>query len=186
MLVANTHRRSALAAIETPTGNESITLSERQVVFLMQINGAPTGTDLVNLCKGIGLTAAAEDGRVMKSQDLCLMWNGPGMWVAESDSDRAISRLGEAFSATDATITDISHGRTVIRVDGRKSVALLSKGCSFDIESMQSGQVISSLLSHMNIMLHRVQDQAFDIYVLRSFGESLHEWLVDAAREWSN
>jgi len=192
--VVDSSRQSALATIEIPTGNARIGLSERRSRYLMQINGAPAGQALAAMLSTIGFSPDSSQPEVqsevgapaMVSSDLSLLWNGPGMWFAVSDSEQAMHRLGDGLANSDATITDLSQARTVFRLTGSESTALLSKGCPVDLESMSDNTVVSSHIGHFNTLIHKMNSDTYDIYVFRSFGLALYEWLADAAVEWSS
>jgi len=182
--VVDSNRQSALATIEVPTGNTRIALSERRSRYSMQINGAPTGQALTTILTAMGFSHDASQlamrssvgsSPAIVSNDLTLLWNGPGMWFAVSDSDQAMRRLGDSLADSDATITDLSQARTVFRLTGSESGTLLSKGCPVDLDSMVSNTVVSSHIGHFNTLIHRIDTSTFDIYVFRSFGLALYE-----------
>ena len=181
MLVVNPDRRSAVAGVTPFASNDAVAISERRVRYLLQINGAPTGSDFEQFLNAAGLRGNSDTGSTLVANDLSLLWNGPQMWFAQSDSQQAVSRLGDSLSRTSATISDVSHGRTIFRLAGREAGTLISKGCPVDIGAMPNASVVSSHIGHLNVMIHKIEDQTFDLFVFRSFGQALYEWLADAA-----
>mgnify|MGYP002267149987 CR=1 FL=1 len=94
------------------------------------------------------------------------------------------AKLGERLSSSDATISDLSHARTVLRVSGPAWKDLLAKGCPADIDAMAPGDCVASLLSHFTVVIHCTGADSADVYVFRSFGASLWEWLRGGAAEF--
>lgn len=151
-----------------------IVLSERRPLSMAQVNGAPDGS---------GPTAL---GSVVLDTTT-LLWTGPGQWFVLSDSlgpEALMTELEERLSSSDATVSDLSHARTVLRVGGTAWKDLLAKGCPADIDAMLPGDCIASLLSHFTVIIHCTADDSADVYVFRSFGASLWEWLRGGAEEF--
>ena len=177
--MAENNRRSALEAHYRPgrhgvAGREGVTLVERRGLAMAQVNGAPEG-------EGPARLAAKTSG------DFTLLWTGPGQWFVVSDRAspaELVAQFEERFSSTDATLTDLSHARTVVRIAGGAWRDLLAKGCPADIDAMKSGECVASLLSHFTVVIHCVADDTADVYVPRSFGASLWDWLRGGAEEF--
>ena len=177
--MAESRRRSALERHYHPgrhgaSGSEGVTLVERRGLAMAQVNGAPEGEGPAPL--GSEITG-----------DTLLLWTGPGQWFAVSEQARPealIAQLEERLSASDAGVTDLSHARTVVRITGPAWRDLLAKGCPADVDAMASGDCVASLLGHFSVVIHCVVDDAADVYVFRSFGASLWEWLRGGAEEF--
>lgn len=158
----------------TGAGRPALRLRERRGLSMAQVNGAP-------MASGPGRLTALEEGA------MALLWTGPGQWFAVSetlDSEGLLSALEERLSSTDATITDLSHARTVVRVSGTAWRDLLAKGCPIDMDAMKPGACVASLLGHFSVVIHCIADDTADVYVFRSFGASLWEWLRGGAEEF--
>lgn len=155
-------------------GTPGITLSERRGVAMAQVNGAPEGSGPLAL----GSQTAGE---------VTLLWTGPGQWFAVSeglDAAGLVGALEERLSSSDATVSDLSHARTVVRVAGTAWRELLAKGCPADVDAMMPGDCVATLLSHFTVVIHCVAEDSADVYVFRSFGASLWEWLRGGAEEF--
>jgi heterotetrameric sarcosine oxidase gamma subunit len=162
-------------------------LEEQRPAAIAQINGAPTELQLASALGFLALDSTIEPRRACTGKGGTLLWNGPGQWLAVSPSTSArgfIRDLRGALEPSGATITDLSHARSVIRIAGPKAREVMLKGCPLDLDSFEVNDCASSLLSHFNVQIHCLGDQTFDLYVFRSFGLALWEWLVDAALEY--
>jgi sarcosine oxidase subunit gamma len=178
--VADRQRRSALERhYETGrfgaggSGTPGITLAERRGLSMAQVNGAPEEGGP----PALGSTSIG---------DTTLLWTGPGQWfaISEASAESLIGDLEERCSSSDATVSDLGHARTVVRVGGPAWRDLLAKGCPADIDAMVPGECIASLLSHFTVVIHCVAEDCADVYVFRSFGANLWEWLRGGAEEF--
>jgi sarcosine oxidase subunit gamma len=87
--------------------------------------------------------------------------------------------------AAGGLLTDLGHGRTVIRVEGEAARALLAKGVGPDLHPsvFPTGACLQTTVAHTNILLHAVDAAPrFDLYVPRSYAADFWDWLCDAAR----
>ena len=192
--MVDTSRRSALDG-HYETGNfgsegpegPGVSLSERRPSAMAQVNGAPDEARLAELLSTLAPDAAPKPLSSFQAEGLRMLWTGPGQWFAMSDSMAPavlVSTLEDVLAGTDATVTDLSHARTVLRISGPACKDLLTKGCPADVEAMAPGDCLLSLLSHFNVLVDCVAEDACEVYVFRSFGLSLWEWLTDAAGEF--
>lgn len=168
-------------------GLPGIVLEERRPSAVAQINGAPPREPMAKALSFLKLQTAPEPRQACLGHGVTLLWNGPGQWLAVASTAPAaefIADLREALEAEGATVTDLSHARTVIRVAGPKVRGVLLKGCPLDIEDFNVDDCAASLLGHLNVQIHCVGERTFDVYVFRSFGLALWEWLTDAALEY--
>ncbi len=190
--MSDVNRTSALAGYRrdsrfgSSNGETSgVTLEELELSAIAQINGAPDESVLQ------GKLASDEPllpNRAALGPSYDLVWNGPGKWLVVSASEEPgtlLAGLRNLLEDTDATVTDLSHARTVIRITGARACDVLCKGCPADIESMRSGDSMATLMGTLSSVVHcREAGHSFDVYVFRSFGRSYWEWLTDASLEY--
>ena len=151
----------------------------------MQLNGAPAEDELSKHLKP--LKPAPASLKATAKGSMTLLWNGPGMWLVTSPEQAAAdlrAEIEEALDGTDATLTDLSQARTVATVEGPRAKDLVAKACPLDIDAMQAGDTSPSVLGHFNVQVHCVSEECFDLYVFRSFGLALWEWLIEEALEF--
>lgn len=180
------HPKSRLRTAGTG-GLPGAVLEEQRPAAIAQINGAPQEPRLASALGFLALDSMIESRRACTGKGGTLLWNGPGQWLAVSPSAPArgfIMDLRGALEPSGATVTDLSHARSVIRIAGPKARDVMLKGCPLDLQSFRVNDCASSLLGHLNVQIHCLGDQTFDLYVCRSFGLAMWEWLVDAALEY--
>ena len=82
----------------------------------------------------------------------------------------------------DVAVSDQSHGRVRIVVEGAKAAAMLAKGTAVDLEGMAVGASANTLVGPLGVHLTRTARCATKLMVLRSFAEALwHDLEVMAA-----
>jgi sarcosine oxidase subunit gamma len=94
--------------------------------------------------------------------------------------------LDDALSGVHATLNDVSGGLVALRIGGKDAAALLAKGCTLDLHPkvFKPGQCAQSGIAKAGILLAKVDDETFDVYVRRSFAEYLALWLQRAGAEF--
>jgi heterotetrameric sarcosine oxidase gamma subunit len=166
------HQRGRFGA--SGPGTPGITLSERRGLAMAQVNGAPQdGGPTILGSSPLGEATA--------------LWTGPDQWFVVCESlgaEALVAELEERLSSSDATVSDLSHARTVVRIGGPAWREILGKGCPADVDAMLPGACVASLLSHFTVGIHCVAEDCADVYVFRSFGASLWEWLRGGAEEF--
>lgn len=180
------HRKSKLRTAGAG-GLPGAVLEEQKPAAIVQINGAPPDSRLASALGYLSLESTPEMRRACNGKGGTLLWNGPGQWLAVSPSTPArdfLMDLRRALDPSGATVTDLSHARAVIRIAGPKARDVMLKGCPLDLERFKVNDCASSLLGHLNVQIHCIGDQTFDLYVFRSFGLAMWDWLIDAALEY--
>jgi sarcosine oxidase subunit gamma len=115
-----------------------------------------------------------------------VFWTGPGRWLLLSEK-LAANELEDRLRAYAAgiAVADLSSGRTVIRLCGEVARPILAQGCPIDLHprELPPGNVAHSMFEGISVMLHHLPDgSGFDLYVPRSYGQTMWEWLAEAAR----
>jgi heterotetrameric sarcosine oxidase gamma subunit len=113
-------------------------------------------------------------GRSGGNDALRLIRFEPTVWLVEGD----ISSLGDVL-AEDGALTAISGGIVRIRLFGKGWRKLLMEGGVFDAESpdFAAGCSAATIIDHVNVRLHVIDETTCDAYVPLSFSQGLlHFW----------
>lgn len=119
-----------------------------------------------------------------------ILWLGPDEWLAvctDGDAAALARELEQALAAEHSLVSDVSHGRCVLGLQGRDARHVLMKGCSLDLDpvAFAAGRCAQSALARAHMLLHQVSDApCYHIYVHRSFADYVYRWLEDAAGEY--
>ncbi len=129
---------------------------------------------------GMGASASA--------RGINLHATAPEQWLAVAPgaaADSIAGRLDKKLGAL-AMITDQSHGRTVMHLQGPRSRDVLAKGTAVDLRrsSFTPGSCASTQIGHVGVMIACTEKDSFELSVLRSFAEGFWLGLSELALEW--
>jgi heterotetrameric sarcosine oxidase gamma subunit len=113
-------------------------------------------------------------GRSGGNDALRLIRFEPTVWLVEGDAS-ALS----AILSDDGAVTAIGGGIVRIRLSGKGWRTLLMEGGVFDAESptFAAGCSAATIIDHVNVRLHVVDETTCDAYVPLSFSQGLlHFW----------
>ena len=115
-----------------------------------------------------------------------LLWLGPDNWLVFSSNLNLIEKEKKQFSELDFAITDISHSRAIIELEGNLVNEVLKKGCPLDINSFKEGDCANSVYNGITVTIDFISDNPKKVRIsgLRSFGESLHHSITDSCLEF--
>jgi len=115
-----------------------------------------------------------------------ILWIGPNNWLVFSSVLDLLEKEKNQFNETEFAITDISHSRTIIELEGNLVNEVLKKGCPLDINSLKDGDCANSVYKGISITIDFVSESPKKVRILglRSYGESLHHSVTDACLEF--
>ncbi|RKF05721.1 sarcosine oxidase subunit gamma [Oceaniradius stylonematis] len=161
-----------------------VTLTERFALAICDVCAWPgSETKAANAIKrasGASVTktkdAIAEDAQAFQ--------HAPGRWSVVAQNPALPEALAKAVGEN-GTVVDLSHGRTVLRIDGRQSRRALSKLFPIDFRSDAFPLEKGLATRHHEIFaqIQRVGEDAFDIIVFRSYARAFWHALRKASEE---
>ena len=117
-----------------------------------------------------------------------VIWLGPDEWLIVSDNDNAFLKLQNKIKDIEASLTDVSENRTIIRILGNKVFVLLSKFLVLDLEKNLPTQssCAQTLLVKVPILLVRnssdTQKHEIDIFTNRSHANYIYNLIADGTK----
>jgi sarcosine oxidase subunit gamma len=102
----------------------------------------------------------------------------PGRFTVTHDEEGLAAVFAKALKPTIGTVTDLSHGRTIIRISGQKAEWVLAKLFAIDFAPPAFPLGAGRSTAHHDIFaqIQRVEADGFDIHVFRSFARAF--WLL--------
>ena len=131
-------------------------------------------------------------GEVQGNNETRTAWLGPDEFLIQCTKDKTlniINELTDILGNSFYSLTDVSDYYLTIRLSGKKSIEVLSKGCPLNFKKYLNAKdtCAQSYISKTTVFIDRLaDDQIFDISVRWSFAEYLWEWLEDASLEFSS
>lgn len=164
-----------------------VTLAETQPGSIVQL-AAWRGEEgaLISAIRDVtGLALPDGAGGGVATETKAAFGFAPGKFlVADQDEGLAASFAGAVGPGT-GTITDLSHGRTAIRVGGPKAEWVLAKffAVDFSLPAFSLGSGVSTVHHDIFAQIQRTGADQFDVYVFRSFARSFWNSLCHASEE---
>ena len=127
-----------------------------------------------------------ESQSVVSNNDTRILWNGPKNWLLVSTKKDLLKNIIEVFKETDFAVTDLSHSRAIIQIEGKEVKEVLKKGCPFNFNILEKNNSINSAYNGIAFTVDMLDDNSDKIrlFALRSFGESLYHSITDACLEF--
>ena len=123
---------------------------------------------------------------VVSNNDTRILWNGPKNWLLVSTKKDLLKNISEVLKETDFAVTDLSHSRAIIEVEGHDVREVLKKGCPYNFNILEKNNSINSTYNGIAFTVDMIDDNPDKIrlFALRSFGESLYHSITDSSLEF--
>ena len=123
---------------------------------------------------------------VVSNNNTRILWTGPKNWLLISTKKDLQKNIIEVFKETDFAVTDLSHSRAIIQLEGQDAKEVLKKGCPFNFNILEKNNSINSTYNGIAFTVDMIDNNPDKIrlFALRSFGESLYYSISDASLEF--
>ena len=123
---------------------------------------------------------------VINNNDTRILWNGPKNWLLVSKKKDLLKNILQNFKETDFAVTDLSHSKAIIEIEGKDVKEVLKKGCPFNFNTLEKNNSINSIYNGITFTVDMINDSPDKVrlFALRSFGESLYHSITDASLEF--
>ena len=110
----------------------------------------------------------------------------PKNWLCVSTKKDLLNNILKTFKETDFAITDLSHSKAIIEIEGQGAKEVLKKGCPFNFNTLEKNSSINSTYNGIAFTVDMLDDNPHKVrlFTLRSFGESLYHSITDASLEF--
>ena len=182
----NVYEKGLYGDYEGKNDNEIIKISEVKNLLIVQLVQYKNSTLSVNDIKIDNLSLSNEALKIICNNDTRILWSGPKNWFLVSKKKDLLKTIHQSFKETDFAITDLSHSRAIIELEGENSKEVLKKGCPFNFNELKKNNCVNSVFHGITITIDMVDDNPNKIrlFALRSFGESLYYSITDACLEF--
>ncbi len=184
--LANVHTIGQFGDYEGKNENDLLKISENKSLLIVQIVQYKNSSVSFEGIDVDGLKLKNDPLIVVFNDNTRIMWNGPKNWLLVSTKKDLIKNILNEFKDTDFAVTDLSHSRAIIEIDGKETIEVLKKGCPFNFNKLKNNNSINSTYNGITITVDKLNDNPNKIrlFALRSFGESLYHSITDASLEF--
>ena len=180
------HKTGLFGNHENKNEENLLKLSEVKNLLIVQIVQYKNSSINLDNLEIDGLKLKNETLTVVSNNNTRILWNGPKNWLFISTKKDLLKNIVETFKQTDFAVTDLSHSRSIIEIEGNMAYEVLKKGSPIDINKLKSGDCANTVYNGITITLDFVSNKpnVIRIFGLRSFGESLYHSITDACLEF--
>ena len=152
------------------------------IVQIAQYKNSSFSTKDINID---GLNLINETLKVSCNNDTRILWCGPKNWLLISRKKDLLKTIQKLLKDNDFAVTDLSHSRAIIELEGENSKEILKKGCPYNFNELKKNNCVNSVFNGITVTIDVIDDNPniVRLFSLRSFGESLYHSITDACLE---
>ena len=179
------HKKGNFGDFSEKKEAELIKISEVKDLLIIQIVQYKNS----NLDENISIDGLKLDNTPLNvncNNETRIFWNGPKNWLLTSTKKELIKNISEIFIESDFAVTDLSHSRAVIQLEGPNVKEVLKKGCPYNFNILEKNNSINSTYNGIALTIDMLDNnpETVRLFALRSFGESLYHSITDACLEF--
>jgi len=184
--LVNVHSIGQFGDYEGKNENDLLKISEIKNLLIVQIVQYKNSIVSFESFDIDGLKLKNEPLSVSNNTDTRILWNGPKNWLLVSTKKDLLTNISKNFKETDFAITDLSHSKAIIQIEGKDAKEVLKKGCPFNFNILEKNNSINSTYNGISFTVDLLDENPDKVrlFALRSFGESLYHSVTDASLEF--
>ena len=184
--LANIHSKGKFGDHESKNENDLLKISEIKNLLIVQIAQYKNSSVSFENIKIDNLKLKDEPLNVESNSNTRILWNGPKIWLLVSTNKSLYKNITELFQSSDFAVTDLSHSKAIIEIEGQEAKEVLKKGCPFNFNILEKNNSINSTYNGIAFTADMLNNnpEKVRLFALRSFGESLYHSITDASLEF--
>jgi sarcosine oxidase subunit gamma len=184
--LANVHSIGQFGDHDGKNENNLLKISEIKnllIVQIVQYKNSPVSIENIDIDS---LKLKDEPLVVSNNNETRILWNGPKNWLLVSTKKNLLKNISQNFNETDFAVTDLSHSKAIIEIEGQDVKEVLKKGCPFNFNILEKNNSLNSTYNGIAFTVDMLNNNPnkVRIFTLRSFGESLYHSITDASLEF--
>jgi sarcosine oxidase subunit gamma len=182
----NIHMKGVYGDYEGKNEKDLLKVSENRDLLIAQIVQYKNSLTLIESLKIDNLNLKNESLNVSNNNDTRILWNGPNNWLLVSNKKELLKEMSKKFDEANFAVTNLSHSRAIIELEGVNAKEVLKKGCPYNFNELNNNNSINSTFNGMSVTIDilNYNPNKIRIFTLRSFGESLYHSITDSCLEF--
>ena len=184
--LANVHSTGQFGDHEGKNENNLLKISEIKNLLIVQIVQYKNSTVSIESIDIDGLKFKDEPLNVVHDNDTRILWNGPKNWLLVSTKKDLLKNILQNLNDTDFAVTNLSHSKAIIEIEGQDVKEVLKKGCPFNFNILEKNNSINYIYNGIAFTVDMLDNNPDKVrlFALRSFGESFYHSITDASLEF--
>ena len=182
----NVHVKGSFGNFENKSENELLKIKELKNLLIVQIVKYKNSSIKIDDINFNNLKFVNQAQKVVSNENIRVLWNSPNNWLLVSHKKELLKEIYSTFNENDFAVTDLSHSKATIELEGPFVKEVLKKGCPFNFNILTKNMSINSAYNGISFIVDMVENEPEKarIFSLRSFGESLYHSITDASLEF--
>ena len=182
----NVHVEGSFGNFENKSENELLKIKELKNLLIVQIVQYKNSSIKIDDINFNNLKFLNQAQKVVSNENIRVLWNSPNNWLLVSHKKELLKEIYSTFNKNDFAVTDLSHSKATIELEGPYVKEVLKKGCPFNFNILTKNMSINSAYNGISFIVDMVENEPEKarIFSLRSFGESLYHSITDASLEF--
>ena len=182
----NVHMKGLFGDYEDKNEKDLLKISENRDLLIVQIVQYKNSSTSIDSLKIDNLNLKNESLNVSNNNDTRILWNGPNNWLLVSHKKELLKKILEKFDEANFAVTNLSHSRAIIELDGENAKEVIKKGCPYNFNELKKDNCLNSTFNGMSVTIDLLDNNPnkIRIFTLRSFGESLYHSITDSCLEF--
>ena len=182
----NVHVEGSFGNFENKPENELLKIKELKNLLIVQIVQYKNSSIKIDDINFNNLKFVNQAQKVVSNENIRVLWNSPNNWLLVSHKKELLKEIYSTFNENDFAVTDLSHSKATMELEGPYVKEVLKKGCPFNFNILTKNMSINSAYNGISFIVDMVENEPEKarIFSLRSFGESLYHSITDASLEF--
>ena len=182
----NVHIEGSFGNFENKSENELLKIKELKNLLIVQVVQYKNSSIKIDEINFNNLKFVNQAQKVVSNENIRVLWNSPNNWLLVSHKKELLKEIYSTFNENDFAVTDLSHSKATIELEGPYVKEVLKKGCPFNFNILTKNMSINSAYNGISFIVDMVENEPEKarIFSLRSFGESLYHSITDASLEF--
>ena len=182
----NVHIEGSFGNFENKSENELLKIKELKNLLIVQIVQYKNSSIKIDDINFNNLKFINQAQKVVSNENIRVLWNSPNNWLLVSHKKELLKEIYSTFNDNDFAVTDLSHSKATMELEGPYVKEVLKKGCPFNFNILTKNMSINSAYNGISFIVDMVENEPEKarIFSLRSFGESLYHSITDASLEF--